>query len=56
MVRGTIKEKMINKKSTNLTKRNGKRKMTNGKKNMNMALGDNRKQKEGNDLEKRTST
>ncbi len=30
--------------------------MTNGKKNMNMALGDNRKQKEGNDLEKRTST
>ncbi len=47
---------MINKKNTNLTKRNGKRKMTNGEKSMNMALGDNRKQKEGNDLEERMST
>jgi hypothetical protein len=45
MVRGTVKEKMMNKKNTNLTKRNGKKKMTNGKKNMNMTLGDNRKQK-----------
>jgi hypothetical protein len=43
---------MMNKKNTNLTKRNEKKKMTNGKKNMNMALGDNRKQKERNELEK----
>jgi hypothetical protein len=35
---------MMNKKNTNLTKRIGK-------KNMNMALGDNIKQKEGNELE-----
>lgn len=41
---------MMNKKNTNLTKRNGKKKMTNGKKNMNMALRDNKKQQEGNEL------
>ncbi len=34
----------MNKKNTNLTKRIGK-------KNMNMALGDNKKQREGNELE-----
>jgi len=44
MVRGTIKEMTMNKKNTNLTKRIGK-------KNMNMALGDNKKQREGNELE-----
>jgi len=49
MVRGTIKEKMMNKKNTNLTKGNVKKKMMNGK-NMNMALGDNRNKREGNEL------
>jgi hypothetical protein len=41
---------MMNKKNTNLTKGNGKKKMMNGK-NMNMALGDNMKQREGSELE-----
>ncbi len=40
-------------KNTNLTKKNGKKKMAHGKKAMNMALGDNRKQKERNELEEK---
>jgi hypothetical protein len=50
MARETIKTKMMN-KNTNLTKKNGKKKMAHGKKAMNMALGDNKKQKERNELE-----
>jgi hypothetical protein len=41
---------MMDKKNTNLTNGNQKKKMMNGK-NMNMALGDNKKQREGNELE-----
>jgi hypothetical protein len=35
LARGTIKEKMMN-NNTNLTKKNGKKNMRNGKKTMNM--------------------